>query len=88
MNLKPLGTATFWVLLMPSAFAFALPGAIFGNDADFNHWAPVIFPLQAFVTLGVPYVLTRRALASRRQQSRGFPVILNSADKGIRLSRK
>lgn len=68
-------TATFWFLLLPSAVAFAFPGVVFGEEFAFERWAPVILPLQAFVTVAVPYVLSQRLLAARAKQRPGFPVI-------------
>lgn len=75
--MSPFRTATFWLLLLPSAFAFALPGAIFGDELAFEKWAPVILPLQAFVTVAAPYALVRRSLVNRSKQARGFPVVQN-----------
>jgi hypothetical protein len=73
--MSPFRTATFWLLLPPSAIAFALPGVIIGEGAAFERWAHVILPLQAFVTIAVPYVLVRRWLAGRSKEVRGFHVV-------------
>jgi hypothetical protein len=72
--MSPFRTATFWLLLLPSAFTFALPGVIFGNEQAFEKWAPIILPLQALVTVAAPYALVRRTLVSRGKRVSGFPV--------------
>lgn len=64
----------FWALLVPSAFAFALPGALFGSDAAFEQWWWIILPLQALVTVAAPYAVARRPIAAR-QSRRGFTVV-------------
>lgn len=65
----------FAALLLPSAFVFAVPGSIFGDEVAFKRWAAVILPLQAFVTLAAPYVLARRLAAGPAEDNAGFPVV-------------
>lgn len=72
--------ALFIVLILPSAVVFALPGAIFGEESAFERWAALILPLQAFVTIAVPYVFAKRLVFHRTHAPRGFPVV-QSADR-------
>jgi len=67
--------AVFLVLILPSSVMFALPGAMFVEESAFERWAPLILPLQAFVTIAVPYVIARRLVFRGIRSSPGFPVV-------------
>jgi ABC-type sugar transport system permease subunit len=64
--------AVFLVLILPSSVMFALPGAMFVEESAFERWAPLILPLQAFVTIAVPYVIASLTFALSTADPRYF----------------
>lgn len=72
----------FWLLLfallIPSAVTVALVGVIFGDDDTYERYWPVIYPLQTFVTLAIPYILAKRLTARRVSDTIGTRVVKHS----------